>query len=595
MLSGNGRVMTWTAFDQPATVERNGQTLIFGYGPEHQRVTQSAPGAMTYYIGLSASAHLEKTVDAVTGLARYEALIHAGGSTVATLYEIEEAGGGGTTTISTMTRYFQADNLGSISVITDEAGQVVERLSYDAWGKRRFTDGTDDPQETITSLTNRGFTQHEHLEEVALVHMNGRLYDAQIGRFLSADIAIQDLTNSQAFNAYSYVLNNPLAYTDPTGFFFGFFKHIVKSIVSAVVHVVEKTIIEPHVAIISKGIEIVQQNQIAQVALAVGLTAVLGPAGGSLAIGTGLLNATQAAVVSGVVVGGITGGPKGAILGGISAGVTYGIGDAFPKDQLLQRVVANAAFRGALAEATGGDFKTAALSAGFSVVAGHYADVATKGDFGAGIAASAAVGGTTALIGGGKFQNGAASGAFTYLASHAGADSRGGEPTLSHSGKGATAFVGGFFDHTINGPAYTAYNDYIQSNPEAGAAYFTWDQGGALASWIDSYGGAVTVSGHSYGGDTAASVVAAGHRVDSLITVDPVSWIRPNYADVAANAGTWTDFNAVGGAGSFVNFIAVIGGDWGSGPQRLATTFKNIDLNHANIDLACMTPGACTK
>ena len=44
------------------------------------------------------------------------------------------------------TRYFHTDNLGSVSVILDENGPVVERLSYDAWGKRRFPNGTDEPQ-----------------------------------------------------------------------------------------------------------------------------------------------------------------------------------------------------------------------------------------------------------------------------------------------------------------------------------------------------------------------------------------------------------------------------------------------------------------
>jgi hypothetical protein len=58
------------------------------------------------------------------------------------------------------TRYFHKDHLGSIATITDEAGIVVERLSYDAWGKRRNPDGTDDPTGSITSQTTRGFTGH---------------------------------------------------------------------------------------------------------------------------------------------------------------------------------------------------------------------------------------------------------------------------------------------------------------------------------------------------------------------------------------------------------------------------------------------------
>jgi hypothetical protein len=55
------------------------------------------------------------------------------------------------------TRYFHKDHLGSIAVITDESGAVLERLSYDAWGKRRYPSAYDDPSGSITSQTSRGF------------------------------------------------------------------------------------------------------------------------------------------------------------------------------------------------------------------------------------------------------------------------------------------------------------------------------------------------------------------------------------------------------------------------------------------------------
>uniref|UniRef100_UPI001C46D57F RHS repeat domain-containing protein n=1 Tax=Alteromonas lipotrueiana TaxID=2803815 RepID=UPI001C46D57F len=66
--------------------------------------------------------------------------------------------------------------------------------------------------------TRKGFTDHEHLDEVELIHMNGRVYDYNLGRFLSVDPFIQGVGNSQGINPYSYVMNNPLGYTDPTGY-----------------------------------------------------------------------------------------------------------------------------------------------------------------------------------------------------------------------------------------------------------------------------------------------------------------------------------------------------------------------------------------
>jgi RHS repeat-associated protein len=55
------------------------------------------------------------------------------------------------------------------------------------------------------------------LDGFGLVHMNGRIYDSELGRFLQADPLIQEPRNTQSWNAYTYVFNNPLVYIDPTG------------------------------------------------------------------------------------------------------------------------------------------------------------------------------------------------------------------------------------------------------------------------------------------------------------------------------------------------------------------------------------------
>src|SRR4030095_7752991 len=66
---------------------------------------------------------------------------------------------------------------------------------------------------------HREYTGHETIPNVGLVNMNGRVYDPVLGRFLSPDPNVQFGGNLQSFNRYSYVLNNPLRYTDPTGYF----------------------------------------------------------------------------------------------------------------------------------------------------------------------------------------------------------------------------------------------------------------------------------------------------------------------------------------------------------------------------------------
>lgn len=105
------------------------------------------------------------------------------------------------------------DNLGSILSVCDEEGRKVFDASYDAWGKQTIT------QNDIGLY--RGYTGHEMLNEYDIINMNGRLYDPVIGRFFSPDNYVQMPFNSQNFNRYSYCLNNPLKYTDPSGEWFG--------------------------------------------------------------------------------------------------------------------------------------------------------------------------------------------------------------------------------------------------------------------------------------------------------------------------------------------------------------------------------------
>ena len=112
--------------------------------------------------------------------------------------------------------YVHKDNLGSWSVITDEEASVVRKMSYDAWGNvRDYEEWGDGYAENL--LYDRGYTGHEHLSCFGLINMNGRFYDPMMSMMLSPDNNIQIPQSSQNFNRYSYCLNNPLKYKDPTG------------------------------------------------------------------------------------------------------------------------------------------------------------------------------------------------------------------------------------------------------------------------------------------------------------------------------------------------------------------------------------------
>lgn len=121
------------------------------------------------------------------------------------------------------TVYLLKDHLGSVEMITNSTGGVSARLAYGGQGPRRNGSthgGTPSSADwtVITNTTRRGFTGHEMLDNLNLVHMNGRVYDNVVGRFISADPYVQAPMNTQSFNRYSYAFNNPLRYVDPTGY-----------------------------------------------------------------------------------------------------------------------------------------------------------------------------------------------------------------------------------------------------------------------------------------------------------------------------------------------------------------------------------------
>ena len=104
------------------------------------------------------------------------------------------------------------DHLGSITALYDQYGTKCFCASYDVWGKRTVGISNFD--------FDRGFTGHEHIDEIGLINMNGRIYEPNLGRFISVDPYVHEPANLQNYNRYSYCLNNPLKYTDPSGEFF---------------------------------------------------------------------------------------------------------------------------------------------------------------------------------------------------------------------------------------------------------------------------------------------------------------------------------------------------------------------------------------
>ena len=107
-------------------------------------------------------------------------------------------------------RFVSQDHLTGTSVTTDQNGDTVAgKMTYFPYGATRTTYQTIETEIKFTGQRLDG--------GVDLYYYGARYYDANIGRFISADTIIPDFTNPQSLNRYSYVFNNPLRYTDPTG------------------------------------------------------------------------------------------------------------------------------------------------------------------------------------------------------------------------------------------------------------------------------------------------------------------------------------------------------------------------------------------
>jgi RHS repeat-associated protein len=203
--SAPGRRAAFWEFGLPKQVTTNAITTTFKYDALRARVVKSNDhGSSTISIG----GLYEKRVD--------------GGQTTYANFVLGERGVVAQVEVDSGGVHFKGlvdDHLGSTVLVTDQTGAATS-IDFDPWGQHVTYDANGVPVGVNMSVPDVriGFTGHDQDDDLGLINMRGRLYDAHQRRFISPDPFVNDPFDGQSHNRYAYVLNNPLNFIDPSGF-----------------------------------------------------------------------------------------------------------------------------------------------------------------------------------------------------------------------------------------------------------------------------------------------------------------------------------------------------------------------------------------
>lgn len=202
-IPGGRQLLQYAPFDLPTAISSGSQfapaqTTRFEYTADEERVVRrdESAGVTHHFV----SDLYERSLDYVDTTIEQRFRLFVGARAIG---EIVRKDGGD------QTLYFHSDHLGSVDTLSDDADSSFEQ-HFDPFGAKR-----DAPN---PALTRAGFTGHNSEDDLGLIDMKGRFYDPLAARFMSPDPVMQAPFSTQGLNRYSYVFNNPMNATDPSGF-----------------------------------------------------------------------------------------------------------------------------------------------------------------------------------------------------------------------------------------------------------------------------------------------------------------------------------------------------------------------------------------
>jgi RHS repeat-associated protein len=188
MTSDGTRTLAYDDENRPTLIVAGAAATAFEYNGFGERAKKVGASGTTIYAG--------KTYECTAGACTKS--IYAGGQLIATVV-----------VATGETRYYHPDHLGSTRVVTASTGAVLEQVAYKPFG------GT--LSDTSSGSSSRKYTGQILDSDTGLYFYNARYYDPSLGRFVSPDPVLPSEFDSQSLHRYSYVLNNPFRYTDPSG------------------------------------------------------------------------------------------------------------------------------------------------------------------------------------------------------------------------------------------------------------------------------------------------------------------------------------------------------------------------------------------
>jgi len=331
--SDGTRTITYNYDNMPTAIG----TVGFTYDGASTRVKKTIPGVFT-------TIYPDKLYECTNGLC--SKFIFAGNRRIAIKTD-------------TVVLYYHPDHQGSTSVVTNALGGKEEGIAYYPFGGTRQDTGA------VINL-NHKYTGQEQDQETGLYNYNARIYDPELGRFLTPDSIVQAPDDPQALNRYAYGRNNPINNTDPTGHFFGV-GFLVSALITA--EVIKDVAIGVTIgAALGATTSAIQGGDVLQgMAIGAGSGAVFGGV-------SGFVGATSGDVMGGLVAGGMAAGAAGSAMSGANVGEGIYVGGlggaAFGSIRSywgnrwdVWRVGATTLAGGGLSAAAGGDFTTGALFA----------------------------------------------------------------------------------------------------------------------------------------------------------------------------------------------------------------------------------------